>query len=1168
MKQHILAGLLAAALSQMANATIVIVNNDSAGEGFNDPTPVLSVGGNPGMTLGDQRLNVFNKAAEILNDTFQIDTIVKVGSSFDPLTCSTYYATLGQAGPAAVEFDYGTHSITPHALHNQLVGYDADTGQVEINAQFNSSIDNNDSCLIGTNWYYGFDAPTGSDNSLLSVVLHEIMHGMGFLSYLQYTGESGAGWNTAYGFEEGFDPYTRKLKDAASGQLLTNQAPSTRYNVMRSGNQLVWNGTEANAQSGGYSAGTNAGQIQMYAPSSYESGSSVSHFDTAMSPNELMEPQYTEFLNTAGLAEQLLVDIGWNYNTSSLPNSPPSLSAIGNRSLQEDGSLNVALGASDSDGDTLTFSLVSSSAALNASVSGTTLSINPVADFNGGGTLTVQVSDGTDTDSETITVTVTPVNDAPVFSATGTQNVNEDSSATVSLSATDVDGDALTYSITSATASLGASVSGSTLTLNPVANFTGSGSITVRVSDGTLNDTDTFTVNVVNQNDAPVLSAIGNQSMNEDTTLNVALSATDIDGDTLSFSVSGSTAQLNASVSGSTLTLAPDTNYTGTGSVTIVVSDGSLTDSETFSVTVAGTNDAPVLSAIGAKSLDEDTTLLVGLSATDSDGDTLSFSVSSSTSSLGASVSGSTLTFAPTSDFYGSGSVTVTVSDGSLTDSETIAVTVNNVNDAPVITPVANRNINWGSDSTVTLSGSDVDGDSLTFSASSADTGVATVSVSGTTLTISPVATTESTVTITITANDGTVGTSSTFDVTLTDPDAFEPVTLSIGGTTVSDGAVFDAGLDALTLTPAGGDGSHTVTVFFDGEDRSELFSGSALAMPDSGAFAGTYRIDVTDGSGNSSVFYIERPLRLSTSISPILDGSETTVLTIEGAPAGTGMTLSSDSAMSFVDVSGNPVTSATAVDSPAVNNATPVFLSADGTGSTQLTVLATGIINSSINVTTVARRTLEITVQDQSGNLIDDATVTFDDDRMAAWGLPESVATTGGIVTVDLPALDISLIADATGYSDSSVVSLAAETSLIITLDGSGSLYSLNGLINSRGFTFSSEAPVIEIIMSDGSVENPSTQSLSNTRISYSWETSLGAAMPTTMRVSHSELAPVDISLNPAFSEEVIDVTLIKETPASSGTASGAGSITWWTLALVAAFWRRRKQVSLTDYS
>ncbi|MEK9713544.1 MAG: tandem-95 repeat protein, partial [Thalassolituus sp.] len=531
MKSQILSGLFAVALSQAASATIVIVNNDSAGEGFNDPTPVLAVGGNSGMTLGNQRLNVFNKAAEILNETFQIDTIVKVGSSFDPLTCSTYYATLGQAGPAAVEFDYGTHSITPHALHNQLVGYDSDTGQVEITAQFNSSIDNNDSCLIGTNWYYGYDAPSGYDNSLLSVVLHEIMHGMGFLSYLQYTGESGAGWNTIYGFEEGFDPYTRKLKDASSGQLLTNQAPSTRYSVMRSGNQLVWNGTEANAQSGNYSSGTNAGQIQMYAPASYTSGSSVSHFDTAMTPNDLMEPQYTEFLNTAGLAEQLLVDIGWNYNSASLPNSPPFLSAIGNRSLSEDGTLNVSLGASDSDGDALTFSLVSSSAALNASVTGSTLSINPIANFNGSGTLTVQVSDGTNTDSETITVTVTPVNDAPVFTSTGTQSVNEDSSATVNLSASDVDGDSLTYSITSATAALGASISGSVVSLNPTANFTGSGSVTVQVSDGSLTDTDTFTVNVINQNDAPVLTAIGNQSMNEDTTLNVSLSATDVDGD-------------------------------------------------------------------------------------------------------------------------------------------------------------------------------------------------------------------------------------------------------------------------------------------------------------------------------------------------------------------------------------------------------------------------------------------------------------------------------------------------------------------------------------------------------------------------------------------------------------------------------------------------------------
>ncbi|MEK9714114.1 MAG: GlyGly-CTERM sorting domain-containing protein, partial [Thalassolituus sp.] len=488
---------------------------------------------------------------------------------------------------------------------------------------------------------------------------------------------------------------------------------------------------------------------------------------------------------------------------------------------------------------------------------------------------------------------------------------------------------------------------------------------------------------------------------------------------------------------------------------------------------------------------------------------------------------------------------------------------VNNINDAPVITPVANRSINWGSDSTVTLSGSDVDGDSLTFTASSADTAVATVSVSGTTLTISPVATTETTVTITITADDGTVGTSSTFEVTLTDPDAFDPVSLSIGGSTISDGAVFNTGLDALTLTPAGGDGSYTVTVFFDGEDRTELFSGTTLTLPESGAFAGTYRIDVADGSGNSSVFYVERPLRLTTSISPVLDGSSTTVLTIEGAPAGTGMTLSSDTDMGFADANGNPVTTVNATDSSAVNNATPVFLSAVGTGNSLLTVFASGIIDSEINVTTIARRTLQVTVQNQDGNPIDDAVITFDDDRMAAWGLPESVATTNGSVFVDLPALDIDLNVSATGYSDASATSRAADTSLTVILDGTGNLYSLSGLINSRGFTFSSEAPVIEIMMTDGSVEIPSTQSLSNTRISYSWETALGSAMPTTMRISHSALDTVDINLNPAFSEEVIDVTLIKETPGGNGTASGAGSLTWLTLVLLAGVWGRRSALS-----
>ena len=261
---------------------------------------------------------------------------------------------------------------------------------------------------------------------------------MGFHT-LQSDGNSGGGWSTLEGFVEGFDPYTYKLKDASTGQMLTDQAAGTRSNVMRSGTNLVWSGTEANAESGNYSSGINSGEVQMYAPGSYKPGSSVSHFDTAMTPNELMEPQYTEFLDIAGLAEQLLVDIGWSYNAANAPNGPPSLSVIGNHH-QRRRQPECRSSATDADADSLTYSLGANSAALGASISGTTLNINPTADFNGSGTPTVNVTDGEDTDSETITVTVTPVNDTPVLASIGTQTVNEESSTSVTLSASDVDG--------------------------------------------------------------------------------------------------------------------------------------------------------------------------------------------------------------------------------------------------------------------------------------------------------------------------------------------------------------------------------------------------------------------------------------------------------------------------------------------------------------------------------------------------------------------------------------------------------------------------------------------------------------------------------------------------------------------------------------------------------
>ncbi|MEC9410691.1 MAG: tandem-95 repeat protein [Pseudomonadota bacterium] len=968
---RLFASLVLAAPS-LAQANIVIVNNDSAGEGFNDATSVSAVGGNPATALGQQRLNVFQRAADILNNTFDIAVTVRVGSSFDPLTCSSGSAVLGQAGPAAFDYNFSTRTITPHALYNQQVGYDADTGTVEINAQFNSSIDNNDNCLFNTNWYYGYDAPSGNDNSLLSVVLHEILHGMGFLSTLQSDGNSGGGWSTLEGFVEGFDPYTYKLKDASTGQMLTDQAAGTRSNVMRSGTNLVWSGTEANAESGNYSSGINSGEVQMYAPGSYKPGSSVSHFDTAMTPNELMEPQYTEFLDTAGLAEQLLVDIGWSYNAANAPNSPPSLSVIGNRSLSEDGSLNVALSATDADADSLTYSLGANSAALGASISGTTLNINPTADFNGSGTLTVNVTDGEDTDSETITVTVTPVNDTPVLASIGTQTVNEESSTSVTLSASDVDGDSLTYQLDSATAALGASVSGNTLSINPTTDFTGSGSVTVSVSDGSLSDSETFTVTVNNINDAPVLSAVSDLTIPEDTSTTITLTATDIDGD------------------------------------------------------------------------------------------------------------------------------------------------------------------------------------SLTFSAVSADTGVATVAVSGSTLTVTAATANSATTTITVTVSDGTLSADTSFSVELTDPSAIPPITMTLGGVSINDGATYEAPLGALTVTPAGGTGNYTISAFFNGEDGSELISNGSLLMPDSGAFAGVYTLDVSDGSGNTATFYVERPLRLTASVDPLLQSTDSALLYIDGASAAATISLSATGGISFTDTTGAALTSIDAPDSTADFNRASVGLSLSAILNGKVTATASNIPDSELNLSIVASRTVTITVMDDSGRPVAGADITITDERVEGWGLDaDSETDANGQATITLPATAVDIEIDGDEFSAEELQVPANTNAVSVTLEPAAVSYTLTGLIQAQGFNFDSELPEVRINLSDGSQSLADLNELSNTRVEYEWTSTLASALPESMTVDHSALPPVTVNLNPAASSEIVDITLITEADDDSATGAGAVGI-WATLILL----------------
>jgi hypothetical protein len=222
------------------------------------------------------------------------------------------------------------------------------------------------------------------------------------------------------------------------------------------------------------------------------------------------------------------------------------------------------------------------------------------------------------------------------------------------------------------------------------------------------------------ENTPPVISGSPATQVAEGQTYHFVPSASDADGDSLTFSIANRPSWTSFNTSTGALSGTPDYNSAGTTSdIRITVSDGNATASlSAFSITVSDNNRTPSISGTPSTTVSEGQTYHFAPSASDADGDTLSFSIANPPS--WASFNTSTGVLSGTPDYNSAGTtsdIRISVSDGNATASlSAFSITVNDSNRAPSISGSPVTSVDEGSSYSFTPTGSDPDGDSLTFS--------------------------------------------------------------------------------------------------------------------------------------------------------------------------------------------------------------------------------------------------------------------------------------------------------------------------------------------------------------------------------------------------------------------------------------------------------------------
>jgi Ca2+-binding RTX toxin-like protein len=733
-------------------------------------------------------------------------------------------------------------------------------------------------------------------------------------------------------------------------------------------------------------------------------------------------------------------------------------------------------------------------------------------------------------------------NHAPtVAAAIADQSIAEDTAWSYTVPAgtfVDSDGNALTYTATLASGAalpswLTFNAATRTFTGTPPANFNGAIDLKVTASDGSLSTSDTFRLTVTAVNDAPIVAVpIADQSIAANTAWSYTVPAgafTDVDNATLSYSAklaSGASlpSWLTFNAATRTFTGTPPANFNGALDLKVTASDGSLSASDTFRLTVTTvTNHAPtVAAAIADQSVAEDTAWSYTVPAgtfVDSDGNALTY-----TATLGSGAAlPSWLTFnaatraftgTPPADFNGAIDLKVTASDGSLSASDTFTLNITPVNDAPVVAAaIADQSIAEDTAWSYTVPAgafTDVDNATLTYTATLASGDALpswlTFNAATQTFTGTPPTDFNGAIDLKVTASDGSLSASDTFTLNIT-PVNDAPVVVADTVAAIEDTpiTISAASLLANDTDVDVGDGKSLVSVQAAQHGTAVIDgNGDVLFTPEadfSGTASFTYTVQDTAGLTSTATVTVEVAGVADT---PELEAFDVTGTTDAPIPLNITAVLTDSSETLVVEIDGVPA-------SYTLSHGAPTD---DGGWLVHSDDLANLALVPTAGVAKPGTLTLHITATS-----IDGSSSTSTSTDISVQVDPGATQTAGRIVDGYIAGATVFSDTDGDGVLDEgeAFTTTAADGTFVLTGAGSGSLVMFGGVDISTGLAFNGimKAPagstvvtplttlVTALIDSTGSVENAQAAVLTAFNITLPPGSDLGSYDPVPAAIS-----------------------------------------------------------------